>query len=468
MTDPHITMVPVSKLRAHPQNSRLHTEEQIGQIARSIETFGFTIPILIDENKTILAGHGRLAAAQHLGVALVPCVEVRHLTNTQKRAYMIADNKLAQNAQWNVELLSEELKFLSSNDVEFDDVTITGFETPEIDVIIDGGDIKEAGLARAVGSNSRRNPAASPDIIPDLDSEGSTITSSGDLWQLGPHRLLCADALREESYDNLFAKDEDPTATSARELASLVFCDPPYNLQINGHVGGRGKIRHREFVNASGEMNSSEFTHFLTGSLRNAVRHSSDGAVLYACMDWRHAPEILDAGQAVGLDLLNLCVWVKPVGGMGSLYRSRHELVFVFRNGKASHQNNVLLGSRGRNRTNVWEYPGIVGSGSRGRKQLEMHPTVKPVPLVADALRDTSRRGDIVFDPFAGSGTTLIACERTGRRARLIEIDRRYCDLIIRRWEAETGKHAVHAVSGHTFQDLAKQQADSAMGDSNG
>ncbi len=469
MADPFITMIPVSRLRAHPRNPRLHTEEQIGQIARSIETFGFTVPVLVDEKDTILAGHARVEAADHLGIALVPCVAVEHLSEAQKRAYIIADNKLSQNSQWNIELLAEELKFLSSEDIEFDDATITGFDAAETDIIIDGGDLKESGLERAVGSKARRHAADPADTIPELTSETPVVNAAGDMWQLGPHRLRCDDALLRESFDPLLAKSADCLSDKAqREVAALIFADAPYNLRITGHVGGLGKTHHREFANASGEMSPADFTKFLTDALRNSTRCSTEGAIVYVCMDWRHVTEILEAGQAARLDLLNLCVWVKPFGGMGSLYRSRHELVFVFRNGKAPHRNNVLLGSRGRYRTNVWEYPGIVGSGSRGRELLKMHPTVKPIALVADAIRDTSQRGDIVLDPFGGSGTTLMACERTGRRARLIEIDARYCDVIIRRWQADTGKHAVHSNSGRTFQDLAKQRNGSAMGRSNG
>jgi DNA modification methylase len=243
----------------------------------------------------------------------------------------------------------------------------------------------------------------------------------------------------------------------AGRRAELVFVDPPYNVAIDRHASGNGSFRHREFAMAAGEMNEAEFVAFLTTSLRLLSRHSTSDAVHFICMDWRHLRELLAAGRQIYDALLNLCVWVKDNGGMGSFYRSRHELVFVFKNGKGRHRNNVKLGQYGRNRTNVWEYPGV-NTLSRQNEEgnlLALHPTVKPVALVADALLDCSARGDIVLDSFLGSGSTLIAAERVGRVCHGIEIDPLYVDVAIRRWQRHAGDRAIHAATGRPFDDIA-------------
>jgi len=417
----------VDSLHVYSRNARTHSRRQIRQIARSIKAFGFTNPVLIDKNNTIIAGHGRVEAAKLLGLKEVPTILLEGLSENQFRAYILADNRLAEKAGWDPAILSIELQHLLTLDTDFD-VTITGFEIPEIDVIL-------------------QETSAKPDEDDELpvDSAGPAVTKRGDLWQLRKHLILCGSSLQEESYKTLMAG----------RRAAVVFSDPPYNVPIDGNVCGKGAVRHREFAMAFGEMSEAEFVAFLSTVLRLLARHSAVGSVHFICMDWRHMKELLAAGGQVYDSLLNLCVWVKDNGGMGSFYRSRHELVFVFRNGKGSHVNNIQLGRYGRNRTNVWEYPGVNTLSKQGDEGnlLALHPTVKPVAMVADAILDCSSRGDIVLDAFLGSGTTLMAAERVGRVCRGIELDPIYVDTAIRRWQRYTGESALHAETGETFND---------------
>ncbi len=431
---------PITALKANPRNARTHDDKQLNQIAASIRQFGFTSPILIDEQGVVMAGHARLAAARQLGWVQVPTITLDGLSAAQKRAYALADNRLAENAGWDLQILGEELKFLSEIEIDCD-ISITGFDTVDIDRLVSGLE----GVS---------DPAA--DELPHVRPEEPAVSRAGDLWLLGRHRLLCADALDQGSYERLLAGRQ----------AQLVFTDPPYNVPIDGHVGGKGQVRHREFVMASGEMSELEFTGFLTRALIGARNASSDGAILYVCMDWRHAFELLAACRQASLEYKNLCVWAKDNGGMGAFYRSRHELVFVFKNGTKPHINNFGLGEKGRYRTNVWQYAGVNTLRPGRLEELAMHPTVKPVALVADAIKDCSHRGGIVLDPFAGSGTTLIAAEKTGRIGCGIELDPRYVDVIVRRWTAYTGGTVRHAVTGRTLAESAIERgvshADSA------
>ena len=421
--------LPIDSLTAYSKNARSHSKRQIRQIAESIKAFGFNNPVLIARNNTIIAGHGRVAAAKLLGMDQVPTIQLEGLSDDEIHAYVIADNRLAEKAGWDKSILAIELQHLLTIDSDFD-VTITGFEVPEIDLILEEAARKQ-----------------DEDDIFDVDETNQPVTQPGDHWRLGKHHVLCGTALEEPSYKALM--------TGRR--AHVVFSDPPYNVAIDGNVCGNGSVRHREFAMASGEMNEAEFVAFLTTTLRLLARHSTNGSVHFICMDWRHAGELLAAGRQIYEALLNLCVWVKDNGGLGSFYRSRHELVFVFRNGKGPQRNNVQLGKFGRDRTNVWEYPGVntlsrqTGEGNL----LALHPTVKPVALVADALLDCSAREDIVLDPFLGSGTTLIAAERVGRICHGIEIDPRYVDVAIRRWQQHTGDHAIHVATDKSFDDLA-------------
>lgn len=431
--DLKLELVPVSALKPYPRNARTHSRKQIRQIANSIELFGWTNPILVDRNGSIIAGAGRHAAAGILGLECVPVIRLEGLTEAQFRAYVIADNKLAEKAGWDRELLGLELQGLMEMELDFD-LTATGFEMPEIDLVL---------------SEANEETDEEPDWQAPSDTPLSAITQFGDVWQLGPHRLSCADATESLSYDRLMGGEQ----------AEMVFTDPPYNVRVQSIVG-RGSCKHREFAMASGEMSAPDFVAFLESWLGLAAAHSIDGAVHFVCMDWRHCPELHTAGDRVYSELLNLCVWVKPNGGMGSLYRSQHELVFVFQMGSAAPINNVELGRYGRNRTNVWTYAGMNSFGSGRDQALAAHPTVKPVAMVRDAILDCSNRGGIVLDAFVGSGTTLLAAHRTGRRGYGLEIDPAYVDLALRRFRGLTGIEPVHSGTGLTLAQLESENRE--------
>lgn len=421
MPQAQLEYLPVGALRPWQRNARTHSRKQIRQIADSIRKFGFTNPVLVDRENSILAGHGRVAAAELLSMSEVPCIRLESMTAAEKRAYVIADNKLALNAGWDEEILAEELKALSDLDLDFD-LTLTGFAVAEIDSLVDGLIPEETG-----------DPA--DDRLP---VEAPPRCHRGDIWQLGSHRLICGDA-------------RDPEAVAALmglEQAQMVFTDPPYNVRIDGNVGGLGSIRHREFAMASGEMSEPEFTGFLKASFGNLTRHSIDGSIHYICMDWRHMAEMLNAGDGIYTELKNLIVWAKDNGGMGTFYRSRHELIFAFKNGTAPHHNHFELGQHGRYRTNVWEYRGVNTMKAGRLDELALHPTVKPVAMIADAIKDVSSRGGIVLDLFGGSGSTLIAAHKTGRRAYVCEYDPIYCDRIIQRWETYAKDEAEQVACG--------------------
>ena len=421
----------LDQLEPDASNPRRHRRQQIRSIARSIEAFGFNAPILIDRNRRIVAGHARYEAARLLGCAEVPVVWLEHLTEAQAKAYMLADNKLTDRSSWDDAALAARLKELTELAIDFE-VEDIGFELPEIDFRIQSLDAAdELDLA---------------DEFPPVS--GPPVSRSGDLWLLRHHRLYCGSALEASAYDLLLEGAK----------AAAVFADPPYNVKIDGNVCGGGAMKHREFAMASGEMTAAEFERFLCEANRLISAHAEPGAVIFACMDWRHMGEMLAAARAAFFDLINLCVWVKSNGGMGSLYRSRHELVFVFRNGQAKHLNNVQLGRFGRNRTNVWNYPGANSFPRKGRgKSLDLHPTVKPVAMVADALLDATKPDDVVLDPFSGSGTTILAAERVGRRCYGVELDPLYVDAAIARWQSMTGAPAQHA-SGGTFSDIKAER----------
>jgi DNA modification methylase len=413
----------IESLKPYARNARTHSKKQIKQIAASIERFGFTNPVLIGDDESIIAGHGRVEAAKLLGRKTVPTLKLSHLNESERRAYILADNKLALNAGWDNELLAIELQGLLDDDF---DLELTGFNIAEIDFIIED----------AESANPQAGDPAD-DAVP--ESEGPSVTRMGDLWLLGRHNLVCGDAQGIESFQRLLGNEQ----------VDLLFTDPPYNVKIDGNVCGLGSVKHREFAFASGEMSEDEFTGFLRTTLGNASNLMRDGAIAYVCMDFT--------------ELKNLVVWNKSNGGMGAFYRSKHELVFVFKKGTAPHTNSFGLGENGRYRTNVWDYAGISSiSASRG-DELAMHPTVKPVAMIADAIKDCSRRGEIILDCFGGSGSTLIAAEKTGRRARLIEYDPLYCDTIIRRWEQHSGKRAVLSESGATFEDVSQQRLNNLL-----
>ena len=408
-----LTYRPTASLVPDPRNARTHPKKQVEQIAGSIRAFGFTNPILIDVDGGIIAGHGRLLAAKHIGLATVPTISLPHLSDAQKRALRLADNKLALGAGWDLDILKLELAELAVLDVEFD-LSLTGFSSGEIDVVLAGQPDPDDELIPAVPTTPRTRP--------------------GDIWICGEHRIGFGDG-RDPAFLRAVVGDG--------AVIDAAFLDPPYNVRINGHANAKG--RHREFAMASGEMTDAAFVAFLEESLGACAAVSRPGAVHFVCMDWRHMGALETAGEQVYDTLLNLCMWNKSNAGMGSLYRSKHELVFVYRVGDAPHFNAVELGKHGRNRTNVWDYASVNSLRGSRRADLDLHPTVKPTAMVADALKDVTRRGDLVLDTFLGSGTTLIAAERTGRRFRGLDIDPAYVDVAIERWAALTGDEPVLA-----------------------
>jgi DNA modification methylase len=430
-----IQQIPIRRLRPNPANSHTHSKKQIAQLARGIERFGFIVPVVVDEDLVIQAGHGRVEAGKTLRLKTVPTIIVSGLSEAERRAYLLADNKLAERAGWDRPLLAAELSELVPLLEEAGlSVDLTGFEAPEIDALM--GDLVDP----------ERDPL---DEVPGLAKQA--VSRRGDLWQLGSHRLLCGDARSETDLRRL----------TGRQSAAMVFTDPPYNVQISS-VQGRGRIRHREFIAASGELSRAEFTQFLIDALRLAAEHSTNGAIHFVFMDWRHTQELLSAGKQIYPEHKNTIVWVKTTPGQGTFYKSQHELIFVFKVGNAPHINNFELGQHGRTRSNVWTYAGA-NTFRRGRlDELALHPTVKPVALIADAMRDCSRRGDIVLDPFTGSGTTILAAERVGRRAYGLEIVPLYVDVAVRRWQAFTKRDALLKETGQTFDEVAETRTAAA------
>src|SRR6266481_9132074 len=424
-----IARVAIGDLKPFPGNRRHHPEDQIARLMRSIDRV-WTNPILIDEASTILAGHARLEAAERLGRREVPTLTITGLSAAEKRAVVIADNRLPEQAIWDFDLLREHFKEL----IEIDfDVELTGFSTGEIDLVLDGKPAPSA-----------TDPA---DDLTGLD-DGPAVSRPGDVWELGRHRLICGDALCDTSYRALLQG----------ELAQMVVTDPPYNVRIKGHAVGRGKTRHRGFTMAAGEMSEEAYTAFLASFIRNAIAFSANGSIHYLFIDWRHLPELLAAARPLYAEWKNLLVWNKSNAGQGSFYRSKHELIGVFKKGSAPHINNFGLGAKGRHRSNVLDFPSINSLHPARRGELDLHPTVKPVALIADLIRDCSRRNGIILDPFGGSGTTILAAERTGRIARVTELDPLYVDLAVRRWEQTTGIAPRHAGLGLNFTDLAERR----------
>jgi DNA modification methylase len=428
LDDRKVALMRVRDLKPNLKNARTHSRQQIEQIARSIDQFGFNNPILVDNGNQILAGHGRVEAAKLLGLDRIPALKIEHLSAVDKRAYVLADNKLAEQASWSKEILRIELQELTNLDFE---VELTGFSAGEIDVLLGSQD--------AGGEDA-------DDALPEEQPTTCAVTRAGDCWQAGDPLLVCGDAREEATYRQLMSA----------EKAAYAITDPPYNVKIDGHATGHGRTHHREFAMASGEMSQVEFADFLGKVFQQIRNHTTDGAICAAFMDWRHMTEMLIAGQRAFAELKNLCVWVKPTGGMGSFYRSRHELVFVWKCSRGKHINTFELGQHGRTRTNVWEYSGAEARGRTQQLQGD-HPTPKSVGMIADAIQDCSRRGDLILDPFCGSGTILLAAERSGRAARAIEIDPFYCDLAIRRWQTRTGNSAIHIESNASFAEREEQ-----------
>jgi DNA modification methylase len=427
-----VQALPISQIKLNPHNCKTHPGRQIRQIANSIVAFGFTHPLLVTENGELIAGEGRYKAAQLLGLAKVPVIVLAGLSPAKQRALAIADNKIAENAGWDRERLAMEIPELAGLlEAEGLDVSILGFEAIEIDQLV---------------TDFEENAADPEDSIDPKWLKDSVVSKRGDLWLLGPHKLLCGDARSAADIARLMADCR----------ADLAFLDPFYNLRI-GDVVGRGRTKHAEFAMASGEMTSADYVRFLGIALNAAASVSRDGALHYVCTDWRHIAELMAAAKPVYGDTINIVVWVKSNSGQGSFYRSQHEFIGVFRVGEAPHLNNVELGRHGRSRSNVWHYAGVNSFRAGRLEELRSHPSAKPVALVADAIKDCTRRGDVVLDTFSGSGTTIIAAERVGRHARALEIEPRFVDVAIRRWQAFTRRDARHAERGLSFDQIAAE-----------
>lgn len=400
----------------------------------SVSNLGFVFPLVVDDRNRLIAGHLRLAVAKDLGMTRLSVVRVSGLTEAQLRLLRIADNKIPMLSSLDEAALRAECRIVIETDPDID-LTTVGFDVGELDILLD-----PAGDGAA-------DPA---DDIPDVE-DAPPVSRLGDEWRLGPNLIACGDA-------------RDPTLGQrllTGGAATAAFIDPPYNVPVGGHVSGLGKKQHAEFAMASGEMAPEAFTRFLADGLTALAQACVDGAVIFACMDWRHMREILAAAEAAELTILNLCVWNKSNAGMGSLYRSQHELVFVLKKGTAPHINNVRLGAGGRYRTNCWHYPGA-NAFHRGRDQdLADHPTVKPTALVADAIKDVTARGDLVIDTFLGSGTTLIAAHRSGRRCIGVEIEPKFVDVAIRRFSALFPDIPITlAETGETFEAVRERRAN--------
>ena len=430
-----IKWVSPQALKPNPRNPRTHSKKQIRQIADSILAFGFVVPLVADENNTILLGHGRHAAAIDLDLKAVPVIVLEGLSEAKKRALLLADNKITENAGWDRKRLAVEFPELTELLIEEGlDISITGFAPVEIDQI---------------AIDFEENSSDPADTVESEWLTAAVVSKAGDIWELGEHRLSCGDARDTGDVDRLMSG----------KRATMAFLDPPYNVRVKSVVG-RGRIKHAEFAMASGEMSRDDFIALLTETLGNAAGVCCDGAVNFVCMDWRHIDELIQAGREIYGEMLNLAVWVKSNAGQGSFYRSQHELIGVFRVGEAKHLNNVQLGRFGRSRSNVWHYAGVNTFRAGRLDDLAVHPTVKPVTMVADAIKDCTRRGDIVLDTFAGAGTTILAAERVGRCAYSLELEPKYVDVAIRRWQAFTRRDAVHAGTGQTFEEVAGVHKD--------
>jgi DNA modification methylase len=415
-------------LRPVARNVRRHTRGQLLKVQKSLSHFGHIRPILITPDLEIIDGQLICEALKANGATTVRAIVVRGLSSVEIRALRLMLHRSAEDAVWDADALRIELQAIL--DAGFD-LDLTGFDTPEFDRIL-SSDIPQANVFED-GS--------------DIPRAGTTaISRPGDIWQCGKHRIGCGNA-RDQDF---VARVRDDRA------ANVCFVDPPYNVPIAGFVSGKGRHQHREFLQGSGEMSSDDFYALLQDSLAVLRTASTANALIYVCMDWRHLVELAVAGRACGMALYNVCVWVKNNAGMGGIYRNQHEMVCVFRAGADQPLNNVELGKYGRNRSNVWSYPGMASFGADRDELLASHPTVKPVALISDVLRDVTKRGDVVLDTFLGSGSTLVAAQETGRVCFGVELDPLYVDVAIRRWQRATGLDAVHAESGQTFEQSAR------------
>lgn len=406
-----IRYVPPASLIDNPRNARTHPKKQIAKLKAGISRFGFLVPILIDGDNVIIAGHGRRTAALELGLAEVPVIVVSEMNEDDVRAFMHADNLICEKAGYDKAILRSELQYFA--DIGYD-MEITGLDTIEIDTILgidDAGDTAE-------------------DDIVALPSAEPPTSRLGDFWHVGQQRLIVGDCCNPLVVERLMGG----------ERAELVFTDPPYGCRIENNVSGNGRVKHTDFVRGSGEEPLPEMAmNLLRPAFKNVVRHCQAGAIAFVCSDWRAAPHMLDAGEGVFEEVKNWIIWVKTNAGMGTFYRSQFEIILAFKVSPGKTINNFGLGEGGRHRSNVWTYAGA-NTFRKGRmNELVSHPTSKPRKLCADAILDCSRRGGIVLDVFAGSGTTLAAAALVGRRGYGVELDPKYADVVLRRLAEQTG-----------------------------
>ena len=352
-----VEMLAIGMIKPYSKNPRVHNAKQIEKIKNSIMQFGFTAPILVDKENNIVAGHARYEAMKMLNAVQIPTIQLENLTPEQIKAYRIADNRLAEDAQWDSDILKIEFKELLELDF---DITDTGFEIPEIDSL----------TIELIGDENKQEE--DKEVYSLLDSIPQKVKKN-DLWILGEHKIFCGDTLDPDSFKCLLMT----------EKAEIIVTDPPYNVKIKGHVCGNGKIQHTDFKMASGELTESEFMDFTQKFMENLRESSTDGSLHYIFIDCRGLKTFLTAGEQYD-ELKNICVWDKTTGGMGSLYRSQHEFVCVFKNGKNPHINNIQLGHNGRYRTNVWSVKGMNVQNKQAQELFKLHPTVKPVGLLSD------------------------------------------------------------------------------------
>jgi DNA modification methylase len=406
----------IGLIKPNSRNARTHSAKQIRQIANSIIAFGFANPLLVSEDGELIAGHGRYEAAQQLGLEKVPVIIVPGLSPARRRALAIADNKIAQNAGWNRELLAIEIPELAGLlSAEGLDVSILGFETVEIEHLQTEFEVHAADPQNAIDPKW---------------CDAGAVSKPGDLWGLGSHKLLCGDARS--------AADIDRLMSGCR--ADMAFLDPP-RATITGPS---------EFAMAADDMAPTDFVRFLGRALDAAASVSREGALHFVCTDWRHMAELMAAAEPIYGEAVAVVVWVKSSADQGFVYRNQHEFIGVFRVGNTPPPT-LVPGRRRRSRSDVWHYAAVKPSAA----MTELHPTAKPVALVADAIKECTRNGDVVLDTFAGLGTTVMAAERVGRHARALEAEPRLVDLAIRRWQAITSGDAVHAESGLSFAKIA-------------
>ena len=415
----NLQLITTDKLQLIDKNPRKHPKEQLQKLENSIQKFGFTNPIITDEKMHVIAGDLRLHAAIDLKISEVPVLVLEGITEEEARAIRIADNRIAEDAEWDFEILKTELEEILNFDFSIEDL---GFSSVEYDSIINFS------LDGAVDKKAKAKAKAEEDAAW-LEANIPHRAQLGYLFRLGDHYVYCGDSLDPKSYKIVMQG----------EKANEVIADPPYNCKIENFVSKTSK--HRDFEMAAGEMSDEEFLEFIMKFLANLVAYSELGSLHYIFMDWRNIHLLVQAGKKCYSKHKNILVWNKGVGGMGNLYRSQHELIALFQNG-AAPPNVQQRESSDRHRTNVLDYAGIRATTSGAKDLLKLHPTVKPVAMLYDLILDASLKNDIVLDCFGGSGSTLLAAERAKRRARIIELDPRYVDVMLWRWERETGKKA--------------------------